>query len=667
MARRRKRKTEAAAEPENWRNRAPVYQVLLLSATAFALYAYTLSFGWATDDEYEVLQDELIRKFANLPGWFEHSVWFFARVKADNYYRPLKLVAYSIEYHLFGFRPVYWHLVNVLANVAVVLAIYLLVSELASSRLAFWTAVLFAFHAIHVEAIAWVSAGNDLFCGLVLVLSLWLYRRARLRQEALAATTGPPARSRVMWLYCGSVVLFFAGVLFKETAITFPAVILSYDFFFAGESWREAIAGWRRYVGYLAALGVYLAMRMHALQAFAPQTKPWRMTALDMAYSVPVLAAKYVWASLVPVDQNYWHVYHPVRSLGLESVCAAAVCVFLIWATFRLRRSQPLLSFALAWFGLTLIPALDIPKVGLNVFADRYLYIPSFGFCVLAAWGWVWLRERGWRLPKSALAPAGLVCVLIFYSTLIVQRLPDWRDGQTLILKTAQQSPDSPQIVAYVSELYKDRDNLPEALRYAKLAVKDDPSDSYFHDNLGEVYMLGAQWKEALAEFDEAVRIQPQFAPFWVNIGAVYNATRQWQEAATACRRGLALAPESSKLLDQLGIALVNGGHPDQAVAAWRRAIQISPEDLESHVNLSTYLYQTGQLQEAADQLVVALKENPDAPNAYAAHFKLGYIYEKQGLWQAAADQYRTVSLLRPDFPELALRLRAVESHLSNP
>ncbi|HEV2386991.1 MAG TPA: tetratricopeptide repeat protein [Candidatus Acidoferrales bacterium] len=720
-----KRNKREAAPPQNLPpaprpDRTSLWHILVLSAAAVALYVPTLWYSWVSDDESEVLQDTLIRSFRNVPRLFAHSVWFFAGAKTDNYYRPLKLLAYSVEYHLFGFRPVFWHLANVLANLAVVVVIYLLVVELASPlggeasaggspalrdvggrSLAFWTALLFAFHAIHVEAVTWISAGNDLFCGVALLVSLWLYHRYRFplnlpfaEGDTAADGTGvdtgsgtgvppvttctnsstvhppespAPGRRRHLLLYSGSVLLFVAGLFFKETAITFPAVIAGYDYFYLGESWRELARGWRHYLAYFAALTAYLALRVHALSGFAPESKPWHMTRFDLVLSVPVLAVKYLWATLLPIHLNYWHVYHPVLSLGWKPSAAAAICLFLVWAVFWLRRRQPLLSFALGWFWLTLIPVLYIPKVGFNVFTERYLYIPTFGFCILAAWGWLWLRTR---LPGRRLRPlayAALLGLLAFYCSVVFRRLPYWRDGRTLMMRTAQQSPDSPQIVAYVSEAYKDQEQFPEALRYARLAIQDDPSDSYFRDNLGEIYMLEGRYPEALANFYDAVKLQPGFPPFWVNIGAVYNATHQWQKAEEACRRGLANAPESSMLLDQLGIALANNGQGKQAEAVWRHAVQAFPEDLESHVNLATYLYQSGHLDEAVHELVAGLKASPDAPYAFAAHYKLGYIYEQEGRWEAAEREYEETEELKPGFGDLPARLSAVRAHLASP
>ena len=622
-------------------NRALLH-LILLSASAFLLYAFTLGDGFVEDDTAEVLQDRLIRSFANIPAFFAHSVWYFLGDQGDRYYRPLKLLAYSVEYHLFHFHPAFWHLANILINLAVVMVAYVLVKDLADRQLAFWSALWFAFHAVHVEAVAWVAAGNDLFCGLAVLLATLFYHRARSGSQ--------PRMNHAL-----GVALFLAGVMFKEPALVFPVVLLAYDFLYRRERLAEMVRGWRRYAPYVAAGGVYLLFRWHALGGFAPDNPKNHVTAKEMFLTVPVLVAQYVWKTLAPIHLQFWYTFAPVRSLGWESVAAAVLVAALATTPFLLRRSRPVLSFAAGWFVLFLLPALYIPKLGENVFTERYLYIPTFGFCVLAGWGSLRLLELASTPLTRRAIYAGLAALLACHAAFVLRRLPDWRDDLQLSLKTAADAPTARNL-GNVGYLYNQRGRFEDSILYSQRAIGLDQGLAWAYNNLGSSYLSLGRFDEALADIQKAVQLQPDFPAYRANLASFYKSTGQWEKTVEACRAGLALEPSNHALLTLLGFALSRLGQPDPALDAYRRAIAAEPERLDAYIDLATNLYRLGQLDAAVAQLLAGLNANPDSEDAYLVHYQLAAIYAKQGLSQMAAAEFQRVRDLKPDFASRAAR-----------
>jgi tetratricopeptide (TPR) repeat protein len=616
----------ACEQPIDSRPDRTAVHLILFVALSLAIYARGLWNNFVTDDEAEVLQDLMIRSFRNIPGLFAHNVWYFAGSDTHNYYRPLKLVAYSVEYHLFGFRPAAWHVASILLHIAAVVSAYVLMRSLASCQLAFWTALWFAIHPAHVEVVAWIAGGQDALCEMALLLSVWFYHRAR--------SGVSPNLNNVT-----AAVVFLAALFAKEAALTFPVVILAYDYLFRRESVRELLAAWRRYLPVTAAMGVYLAFRVHALKGFAPVTTGMQLSPKELILSVPALALKYVGMAIVPTYLSYWHTYVPIRNFGWWPLVAGGLTTGMVAAIFWLRRAQPILSFALAWFWLTLLPVLAIPKVSGNVFTERYLYVPSFGFCVFAAWGWLWFRGQARTPSARAVAFTSLAIVFALYSVVIVRRLPDWHDTLTLLEKTAQQSPES----------------------------------AYVNGALGYVYFQQDRYAEAQVFELRAIKADPRIWGVWMNLGAIDNALRQWAKAEDACRHGLKIYPDNPMLLNQIGLALWQEGSHDQGQAAWRRSVQLDPSDLTAHVNLATSLYQIGQLDAARDELLAGLSSNKDSrvsldPQAlYIAHFKLGDIYQLETNWQAAEQEYQEVLQLKPDLVAAQEQLEAIRARVISP
>jgi len=284
-------------------------------------------------------------------------------------------------------------------------------------------------------------------------------------------------------------------------------------------------------------------------------------------------------------------------------------------AVFWLRRKHPLTAFALAWFWVMLVPALDISKIS-SPLAERYLYIPSFGICILMAWASLWVYDRTSRPFARVMVSAMVGGIFAGCGVVIVHRLPDWHDTLSLLEKTAQQSPNSASAVGTLGYEYFGRGRLEEARRY----------------------------------YTRALELDSTLWPLWVNLGATYDSLCEWPKAIDACRHGLRVSPDNAILLNQLALALWMDGSHDEGIEAWRRSIRLDPINLGAHVNLATSLYQLGQIDAAMEELRKGLDAQPDSEDDYLAHFKLGYIYEQRGAWRDAFREYQQALKLNSDF-----------------
>src|ERR1700677_591987 len=161
--------TAARANPAHGATRTSFYHVLLLLTVTAGLYGGAPRDGFVTDDTAQLLKNPFITSYRNIPRLFATNVWAFANSGTSNFYRPLQMLVYMAEYYSFGFHPLFFHLVNLLAGFAGVIAAYFLIRGLSGSGdLALLAALLFALHPVHVEPMVWISALPDLLCGFFL-------------------------------------------------------------------------------------------------------------------------------------------------------------------------------------------------------------------------------------------------------------------------------------------------------------------------------------------------------------------------------------------------------------------------------------------------------------------------------------------------------------------
>jgi hypothetical protein len=110
---------------ERWWER-PWLHTAALAALCLAVYATALGNGFVSDDNFQLLNNPLVKDWRRLPQIFGHSVWSLAGAANTNYYRPLQLLAYAAVYQLFGFDPRAYHLLVLLAHSATTVLVYLL-------------------------------------------------------------------------------------------------------------------------------------------------------------------------------------------------------------------------------------------------------------------------------------------------------------------------------------------------------------------------------------------------------------------------------------------------------------------------------------------------------------------------------------------------------------
>ena len=122
-----------------------------------------------------------------------------------------------------------------------------------------------------------------------------------------------------------------------------------------------------------------------------------------MLLSAFALIGEYFALLLFPLRLSALYVFHASTRIDWH-VLAGALAMMVSAAAFGIlwKRVRPA-TFAILWFFVTLAPVLDARWMGVYV-PDRYLYIPSAGFC--------WLPVgRAWpfgKLPRAAAAHCSL-------------------------------------------------------------------------------------------------------------------------------------------------------------------------------------------------------------------------------------------------------------------
>ena len=555
--------------------------IIIILLIASAVYLNALDNGFVYDDTDQVLKNNWIKDIKFIPEIFSRNVWSFqADHSVTNYYRPMMHLIYMLNYHLFGFAPWGFHLVNILFHVANSVLVFLIMARLAgrqAGRLAssegetpssmllyppFIAAILFATHPIHTEAVTWVAGVPELSFTFFYLISFYFYIRAA---EGLNRA------------YKFSVISFFLAVFCKETALTLPLLLFIYDCAF-GRS-KDYLSYLKKYIPYISAGIVYLILRFHALGGLAPDTRHAELSSYQYVINVFPLFSQYIEKLLLPLDLKAFYVLHPITSIfepqGLLSLIVTAFYVVLVFITWRKSRVAFL---GLIGFLIPLLPVLYIPGLGENTFTERYLYLPSFGFAIVVSSVLIWARTKIPKLAVGLVVASALVIGL--YSVGTINRNAVWKDMFTLLSDTVAKSPDS----------FIDR------------------------NNLGNIFVQREQINEAIAQYNAALEVNPDYFIAHNNLGAALFKKGLIDKAIGQYQIALKLMPTYAEAYNHLGIAYVKLGLLDMAIGQFQTAVYLKPVYADAHYNLGKAYSEKGLLEEAIKQYEAAVKLEPDDP-----------------------------------------------------
>lgn len=443
---------------------------------ALGIYIPSLFNGFIRDDHVQIVNNPQVQSWGYLFRLLTTHLWSEAEIASDQvfFYRPLFSIWMLLVNTVGGLSPWVWHLSNILLHVAVTYLVFavcrrLLKSDIAASL----AAAVFAVDPIHVDAVSWVSASNEIlfvifFLGSVLLLL------------APDAASGQPARSRLLW----SVVLYAAALFTKETAVAIlPILILLALFKLEEKEWRSntrtalKVGSW-----YLAATFFYFAVRFAVLGRVGVESgrNSWQQT----IYSIPSVALFYLNKLILPIGLSGCYmnplISAPTLAMWLAIAGILSGVILFVWLAVRYDLT---IGIAGALIVLPILPVL----AGIRIYPqgdithDRYLYLPSVGLCILIG---LLVRRLGATVGfgRTALMAFGAV-LMVTFSYLTVTQQKYYKDDFVYYQRALDLYPANGMVLGYLGNLNMDRGRSAlamEEFRRAHEVSPDNPTVTLF-------------------------------------------------------------------------------------------------------------------------------------------------------------------------------------------
>ena len=483
------------------------------------------------DDQKHLLETPLVRSLAP-----SNIVQIFKSIVNDTYI-PLTMLTYAFEYHFFGLNPFIYHLVSLLFHLVLVGLIYILGLRMGlNSGAAGLGALLFGIHPQHVEAVAWVTGRKDILYSIFYIGTILLYGRYCLTKQKS--------------YYFLSLTLCILSILAKPSALSLPFILLLYDWFEKG-NWSRSLCFNK--LPYLIVIVPILWLTFQANAQLATMSQNlingflifiWSATFYLNKFFLPLI--------LTPIYQ----LPQPISIFHFSYLFPLIEFFVIIILIFKHRQNR-LFIFSFFFYFVSIFPLLHwdtIPRT--ETLADRYMYLPSIGICLLLGnFLYKLFDQCKSDIIWKCLVGVGIALLLtfLFLKTWIQTKI--WKDGKTLWEHVLRYYPDQPIVYNNLADYYLKKDIVNEKiLELCRKALSLNSNYAEAHINLGNALARLDRIDEGIPHFKEAIRINPTEGVAYANLGTAYYEQEKYSEAVvqlkTAIQFGMNI-PEIHQLLER--------------------------------------------------------------------------------------------------------------------
>lgn len=609
-----------------------IFGGVLLMAT-YLIYRNVATYELVNWDDKEVIVNNPFIKDFSFQGLFN----IFTHSYITDY-RPLSYLVYAVLFRIWELNPAPYHVINVLFHILNAFLVFLFVKRLIpDEKTAYFSALVFAVHPMHVESVAWVSAFNDVFYTFFFLLSLLYY---------LTYLNG---QKKHFYL---SLLFFVLSCFAKPLGIVLPFVLLLLDYYQEKKLSLKLISSkWAFFVVMLLFALITVLVRKGDI---AHSATAYSLFERMMFASYALFY--YTLSFLYPLRLSAIHEY-PLRNdwgyFPIEYYFAPILLLAFLGLLFFVRNIRKEVIFGLGFFIINLVIVLQIIPFGNNsILAERYTYISYIGLIVIAGH---YLRQVSVnRLLSPALKNVLGVLILIYLSLLSFQSFQQvkvWQSSITLWDNVLDKS--NRNVIAYNSRAQAKYKNGDFYGCISDLNKSLDLNDTAWliYNNRGLAYSETGNFDAAIDDYSKALMYRPESFLVYINRAKVFNQKKDYTRMVNDLDSALAIEPGNTDALNMRATAYFNLKKYPEALNDLDNITRKDASNADAFLNKGNIHIYLENYPEALDNFSTAITLNPDNAVAYKNRGLL--YYNTNDIKRACADWAKAIQMGHLDVQDI--------------
>ncbi len=633
-----------------------LFFLLIILLATWLSYSPTLKNNFVyLDDDTHILENSAIRVLdvGHIQQIFTTTV--------DRVFAPLTFLSFAFEYHFFKYDPFIYHFNNLLLHLGVTAFVFYFGLQLGLPLLAAFVAgLLFGIHPMHVESVAWVTERKDVLYAFFYMATLCFYWKYLCQRK--------------IFPYLLTIVFGFLSILAKPMALSLPLVLLLCDWFKKRPFDKSMVLDKIPHFIYI----ISIAWITYSLNARIPGENIHSGFIIWVWTCVFYIHKFFYPATLVPM----YALPEPIVLSNPHYLGAIGLFIFLASILFYLRNMRWVMFAALFYFLSMFFLFRYDNAVDKNIVADRFMYLPCLGICLLIGYvidqlfKKIPLEKKSTRIALSL----SLIFIAVVLGAKTFSQTQLWKDSIPFWNHELKHYPNNATAYGNRGEAYKDIGKYDLALadfnkaigtdaKYAEAynsrgqlyAMRGDfagaladflkvielnPRFDEAHNNIGIIYLIKKDKEKALFYFQKALEIDPKNVEAHTNLGDLYYAQGDFEQALVHFEKVLALNPNSAIGYNKRGLIYGVRQKYDLALRDFNRSISIDPSNSEAYANRGIIFEQKKMLSEAFENYNKAIALNPKYADAY---YGRGNVYANRGRFDQAAKDFSTALKINPN------------------
>jgi tetratricopeptide (TPR) repeat protein len=607
--------------------------------------------------------------------------WAFTTGYAANWH-PVTWMSHMLDVQLFGLKPRWHHLTNLLFHIANTLLLFFVFHRMTKApwKSAF-VAALFALHPLHVESVAWVSERKDVLSTFLWMLTTVAYihyvehetedgrqgseDRGRRTEDGISFSDIRPPSSFLRYL--AVLILFSLGLMAKPMLVTLPFVLLLLDYWplqrfdpknsgleIRTEVTRPVPANKRK--GKSSRNHTSGSESGRVVQTMVKEEKPaahkyqWALVRPLILEKIPLLVLSVLSCIVTYFVQKEGGAVVSIEAFPPGVRIANGFVSYIIYVGKTIWPS----NLAVYYPHPGLLPLWQVMGAVVLLGAVTFAVIRTAKRLPYLAVGWLWFA--GTLVPVIGIVQVGdqamadrytyipLIGLFVMAAWGIPELMKKWHTRpprKEALLGLAASILICFSIVTWTQVGYW-RNNIAlydHSLKVTRPSAGILCNRGVAYDNLGNL-------RQAISDYDRAIEINPKYADSYNDRGAAYGKLGNHRQAISDFGMAIEINPKYAEAYDNRGAAYADLGDYRQAISDYARAIEIKPKYADAYYNRGAAYGELGNYRQAISDYDRAIEINPEHAQAFNNR---GLAYGRIGDHRQAISDYNRAIEINPD------------------